>query len=477
MLITISRELKTSLYRQIMTQIIEQIDQGILLPGEKLMSERKLASQLKINRSTVVRAYDELHSEGFVERKANSGTYVLSDDKQIIYGEYWRKDIFQKHENETKQFNYSEGIRTRIKNNEGAFIDAYSGELPSKHLPNISIPSLKWQEFLNSDVSEAGYLPLRKHILSLMKAVYDYQGEAQEIMLTAGGQQSLVLLLQALLKPGDTIIIEKPSFFSSMSLFQSMAINVIEVNVDQDGLLTSEIGDILERRSVSLVLTNPNFQNPTGSQMSLIRRQELIKLCRMYRLPIIEDDVFGQLLYDTTERLPLLKQMAPELVIYLGSLSKIMGKKIQIGWICAPNVLLDSVIKIRDEYESELNVFPQIIATHILEDTYFFNYLNDLRSYLASQNKCLSELIEKSYGELMVYHPVKGGYYAWLTVKGRKFTEETWLQLLEKNIGVFPSYLVSEDSNSCRINLARINRDEIKMILNELKKCVLGDDN
>lgn len=467
--IRIDKRRKIPLYRQIMNQIIKQMDEGILLKGDRLPSERKLATESGVNRSTIVRAYDELYAQGFVERKSSSGTYVLGNVKDSFSGRTHGPLFFIKD----KRFNkdpYVQKIDELIKRDNPRLIDVYKGELPFELVPNISLPSFHWKEFLQEEVSPLGYLELRRRISGLMTTTYQYTPNEQEVMLTAGGQQSLVLLMQALLRPGDVVAIEDPSFFNGMSLFKSMAIKVIKIPVDKNGMCVEELEKKLQSESIQMVLTNPNFQNPTGSSMSLKRRKKLVEMCRTYRIPIIEDDVFGQLSYDVPHGLPLLKELAPETVIYIGSLSKILGKRMQLGWIDAPRLVLNEVIKLRDEYESELSIFPQVLATHALQDETFLNQLADLRAQLKEKKQLLKVELDAHLATKMTCYYPDGGYYAWLTYQGRELVQEDWQLLLDNQIAVYPSFLNTDHAQSCRVNLARLSKSQTIILVRRLEE-------
>jgi len=289
-------------------------------------------------------------------------------------------------------------------------------------------------------------------------------------MLTAGGQQSLVLLIQALLKSGDTVAVEDPSFFNGISVLNAMSIKVIKIPVDQDGMCVSVLEKMVKKESVQLVLTNPNFQNPTGTSMSLTRRKKLIDLCQMYRIPIIEDDVFGQLSFHPPNHYPLLKELAPQSVIYIGSLSKILGSRMQLGWIEAPKYVLDGVVKLRDEYETQLNIFPQVMASFALTNPNFSKKLSHLQETLKNRMNYFINALQTTLSEDIDFTLPKGGYYIWLTYKKRELTNEDWLLLLKAHVAVLPSFIMTDSSQSCRVNVARLDERKIDLFVLKLQE-------
>ncbi len=468
--IILERETNTPLYRQIMNQLIYQIDEGILYENFRLPSERELANQLGVNRSTVVRAYDELNAEGFVEKRASSGTYVIGQSEAQAVNHL--RERIQFNYQKYQQNDYMTKVEEMIKMDASSVLDAYSGELPYNLIPNISLPNVNWQSFLSVEVSRLGYKPLRKNIATLVGKMYSYEPKIEEIMLTAGGQQSLVLLIQSLLKPGDTVALEDPSFFNGISVLNAMSIKVVRIPIDKDGLCLNELEDAIKKESIQLILTNPNFQNPTGTTMSLTRRKKLIALCELYRIPIIEDDVFGQLAYEAPSRIPLLKELSPQLVIYIGSLSKILGSRMQLGWIEAPVYVLDEVAKLRDEYETQLNIFPQVMASYAVSDPEFSEKLMVLRQTLEERMRYFIEAIKKELSSSLDYTMPKGGYYIWLTYTKRTLIKEDWRLLIKDSIAVLPGFVMSKEMQSCRVNVSRLTTKQIDLFIIKFKDII-----
>lgn len=468
--ISVNKLSNTPLYRQIINQLIQQINDGILYEEYRLPSERVLAQQLNINRSTVVRAYDELEAQGFVEKRASSGTFVLAQSEEQTLNQL--REMVQYNDVTHGNNEYEKQVQLMIQLDKETVLDGYSGELPYKMIPNISLPHLNWQSFLSEEVSRLGYEPLRKTIALLVKKMYHHVPKEDELMLTAGGQQSLVLLVQVLLKSGDTVAVEDPSFFNGISVLNAMNIKVVRIPVDQDGMVVSELEEVIKRQNIQLVLTNPNFQNPTGTTMSLSRRKQLIHVCQMFRIPIIEDDVFGQLAYRTPNNLPLLKEMNPQSVIYIGSLSKILGSRMQLGWIEAPKYVLEEVVKLRDEYESQLNIFPQVMASYALNEPAFYQQLESLQQTLAKRIEHFTRLLEKELSGEIRYTLPKGGYYIWLTYTKRKLSKEDWLDLLDEKIAVLPSFVISNNTQSCRVNVSRLNEEKLTQFVLKFKKII-----
>ncbi|MGY3766009.1 aminotransferase-like domain-containing protein [Vagococcus vulneris] len=475
MRIELSRESKVPLYQQIMQQIIEKIGNGELEMKRRLPSERQLAKELMVNRSTIVRAYDELCFQGFVERKVNSGTFVSKiSTESVIVRQLSR--IGSASTNQSKDENeYLDCMKQKSLIKNQSFIDTYTGELPTALIPEIKLPDLIWNDFLKRENQSLGLLDLRRIIAKNTAVNYQVLPDPDDLMVTSGGSQSLFFLIQTLLKPGDTVVIEDPSFFKGLSVLKLMSLNVIRVPVDSEGMRVSQLKEILTTNNVRLVITNPNFQNPTGTTLSLERRIDLIKSCRLFNTIIIEDDVFGQLAYQVPNRLPLLKELAPDLVIYIGSLSKVLGKNIQLGWIYASRIILDEVVRLRDETENNLSIFPQVLAEVALKMPSFNKQLKDLRCDLSYRMTDFRIALMEHLSDSVTATFPQGGHYIWLTVTSRKLKKDDWLHLLNEGIAVYPSYLNDRrDFQSCRVNVSRLKNDDVSAFIAGLKKMIRG---
>src|SRR5699024_4355530 len=155
--------------------------------------------------------------------------------------------------------------------------------------------------------------------------------------ITSGTQQSLFLITQGLLKPGDCIAIESPSYFYALELFQASGVKICAVKTDSAGLCLDDFAKLVSKRRIKCLFLNPIFQNPTGIVLSVERRMALIEFCQQHNIVIIEDDACSILKFEQQVDITPLKKFArPQQVIYLGTLSKLIGRNIRVGWLIAP---------------------------------------------------------------------------------------------------------------------------------------------
>lgn len=458
------------LYQQIIQLVLTNIQTGKLLPGDLLPPERKLAELLEVNRSTVVRALDELTSKGVLIRKQGSGTRVNPEK----WGRYtgftanWKEYLTQ------GAFNQEEPYLTKIKQvpKSETVDNLATGDLPLSLIPSIDLPNITWKEFIQEEEQEdiLGYLPLREKVAAFLAEENQLTLPASQLLLTSGAQQALFLLIQVLLAPGDAVAIEQPSFFYALPIFQAAGIRVYGVPVSETGMDLDQLEDLIVRKKIKMMFTNPNFQNPTGYLLGLSYRKKLLNVCRSYQIPVVEDDVFGQLYIEKKDRPTQLKQLDFDNVIYIGSLSKILGSTTKIGWISAPVQVLEQLTKARQAMDFSMSIFPQVLAYDALKGLMKHGQLEDLRAQLVKKQQQFIQQLEKECPNAFTYFIPKGGYYLWLTYPHKRLTKKDYDLFIHQELLVMPSFLFGADSQSFRVNYANLEDQHLPRIMAKLKK-------
>lgn len=468
---TLNKENDQPIYQQIVGLILNAIDQGQLLPGEKIPAERKLASYLNVNRTTIVHALDELVAMGVVVRKPGSGTRIADGKWGVYRGSTidWRQYLMPK--GNSPIYNYQEKVQGMLDgplNNK--LIDAHSGDIPLGLVPELDLPTISWKDFLKEEKlqDEYGYLPLRKFIINRLNSHNQLNIEPLNLMLTSGTQQALLLLIQVLLNPGDSVAIEGPSSFYQLPIFQAAGIRVYGIPVDEEGMQVSFLEERILKHKIKLVLINPNFQNPTGTTMSLKRRNELITLCQKFKLPIIEDDVFGELAFEGVKKLPLLKKLDPDNVIYVGSFSKILGATTKIGWINGPAKVIEKVATIRNDLNFNISIFPQVLALKAMENQTYEEQMIQLKAVLFRRMTALVSALSDTIGDEIAFFTPQGGCYLWVTFTTIKMLPSDYDELLLNGLIVTPGFILGGDAQSFRLNFSRLTTEQSLELVNIL---------
>lgn len=469
MVFMIDKTSNQPLYQQIVAYFIDQIQSGRYGPGDRLPPERELAHSFAVNRSTVVKALDELKSLGWISRKQGSGSKVLEGrwgSRQAPLS-YLRASLDSPYLQQDPFITEIQQLRQQPE-----ALDLYTGDLPPNLIPDFAFPAFTWEEIRKESqlLSPSGYRPLEETLLRHLSEAFDLNAKGQKLVITAGSTQGITLLMQVLLRAGDCIATEDPSFLFALPLFSTMNVQLIGIQQDLEGILPQALERTLKEKKIKFVYLNPSFQNPTGHTMSLGRRKAIISLCQRYQVPIIEDDVFGELALAETP--PKLKALAPETVIYLGSLSKLLGSSIKIGWLLAPEALAEQFAQAKRRMSIDTTIFPQVLANIALQSS----------DYQRQQEQLVQEMIHRSaaFEKILLpfkddwqWQPIKGGLYFWLHWRHAPLRRGDWQIFLRNGLLVAPAFLFSNETSAVRLNYTRLSANDLTQFTDRFQRITL----
>ncbi len=236
----------------------------------------------------------------------------------------------------------------------------------------------------------------------------------ENILVTAGSQQALALVSQILLKPGDVIVVESPSYATALDLFHALNLHVVGVPVDEHGMQVEKLEKILQKHHPRLIYTIPNFQNPTGACLSLPRRRQLLALAEEYNIPILEDDYVGDLRYEGSV-LPPLKALDPGgRVIYLSTFSKMLMPGLRVGFLVADGPVYDSLVTFKRSSDlATSNLIQRALEAYMTVGRYQAHLHRSCQLYRKRRDAMLSA-IHRYLPEGTRATTPQGGLFIWL---------------------------------------------------------------
>jgi 2-aminoadipate transaminase len=239
---------------------------------------------------------------------------------------------------------------------------------------------------------------------------------ADQLLITSGSQQALTLIATVLLEPGDTVLVEEPSYLAALQSFQLAGASVVPVPCDDDGLDPDAVAALAERHGARLLYTIPTFQNPTGRTLPLERREALVAAARRLRFWVLEDDPYGELRY-SGEPLPPLAAIAgdsdDELVLSLSTLSKIAAPGLRIGWVRSPAVLRKPLTIAKQAADLHSSTVDQAAAAHWLEQTDLDQRVGTLRAEYGARRDALLDGLADALPPGSVHNRPDGGMFVW----------------------------------------------------------------
>ncbi len=437
-------------WRQICARVVALVEDGALLPGDRLPPSRALAARVGVHRTTVVRAYAELAALGYVESRPGSYTTVRRRARPPATAPSagagarplldWGRLA-------------SPGARAALA---GAATAPAPGPAPADTIdfsrltadPDLA-PGDELRRCLKSVLvrsrgaaldygDEAGYAPLRETIAARLR-VHGIASGPDEVIVTAGAQQGMDLALRLLCRPGDRVVVEAPTYGMAHALLRLHGVAPVEVPMREDGLDLDRLERALATRPPRLVYTMPNFQNPTGITTGQAHRERLLALCERRRVPLLEDGFEEEMKYFGQAVLPIKSMDAHGIVLYLGTFSKVVFPGLRLGWIAAPREAVARLAAIQRAASLGGNTLAQAAAARFCSGGDFEAYLKRAhREYRARMQALLRALSQHMPTGVAWTRPL-GGYTLWLTLPLPVAAEAEFCQrLLRDGVRVSP---------------------------------------
>lgn len=267
--------------------------------------------------------------------------------------------------------------------------------------------------------SAQGTPELRGQICEVM-ALEGIRAHADDVTVTVGSQMALDMVTRIFCDPGDVVLAEAPSYVGALTTFASYQTKVVQVAMDDDGLVPAELDAALnslraQGRSPKFLYTIPNFHNPAGVTLAVERRAEILALCAEYRVLVVEDNPYGLLSFDG-QIYPAMRAADPDNVVYLGSFSKTFAPGLRVGWALAPHAVREKLVLAVESATLCPPVFTQYVVSRYLSQHDWKGQVKSYReAYRVRRDAMLAALVQYLPSGCTWTHPA-GGFYVWLTV-------------------------------------------------------------
>lgn len=468
---------KISLSRQIVRYFIQKISQGDWIVAQKFPSQRKLSEIFEVNRSTIIESLDVLSSLGIIESNFGQGTIIINTTWSLLISNSppnWQNfidsGVFKANSPTIQSINKLEYVSGMIRLGTGEMSpDLIPHKMMQKVLHKVTERSLNMNY-----LEPLGYIELRVALCKLI-AKRGIHVSPSCILIVSGALQALQLISLCMLRPHSTVFVETPSYISSLRLFQSAGMNLCGIPMDDDGIIPWMINKKGSPNETSLLYTMPDFQNPTGILMSEDRRKELMYYCRTNNLPIIEDDVFGDLWIDKPTPFPIKAYDENGIVMYLGSMSKSLAPGLRLGWVVGPESVIQRLgdVKMQTDYGS--SSISQWALTEWLESGFYEEHLKVFRSKLKERRDLALRILNEHYHDIASWSTPSGGYYIWLRLNKNISTDKLFELALNEKLLINPGSLYDSIKNQClRISYSYANPQDLSTGLIRLAQLIRG---
>jgi 2-aminoadipate transaminase len=327
----------------------------------------------------------------------------------------------------------SSAIRDLLKLTQDPEIISFAGGLPAAEtfpLPEVAAAAQRailehGQKALQYGATE-GYGPLREMLVRHMGR-YGIRVRVENVLVTTGSQQALDLVSRLFINPGDRVVTEEPTYLGALQAFSACQATYLPIRLDHDGLKVDLLEEAL-RAGPKLLYVLPNFQNPTGVTLSLERRRRLIELAAHYGVPIVEDDPYGQLRYQGTHLPPLVVLDAEYHgcahgesslrggVLYLGTLSKTLAPGLRIGWVVAPQEVIQRLVTLKQGTDLHTSSLTQVVAYETAKGGFLDRHVRDIRNVYRARRDAMLGALEAHFPTGVQWTRPQGGLFLWVTL-------------------------------------------------------------
>ena len=406
----------TPLYEQAADRIHGQIRDGTLTPGDRLPSVRKLKQQLSVSMSTVLEAYRLLEDRGIITARPQSGYYVKATALDLP--------------NEPSQSEPPchscpvdmSSVLHLLKLWHSPDVIKLGAALPGmEHLPLNTLNRLMGQVMRADPMAVHSYgmvpgcEPLRREVAKRMLDA-GCSVTPDQIVTTAGTTEAYYLALRTTTQPGDTVALESPTYYAILEALNSLGLNALELPTHpREGLSLAALESALANQAVAACLLVSNFSNPLGTCMGDRKKKALVELLNRYDVPLIEDDIYGDIYFEGDRPKAIKAFDTEERVIYCSSVSKTLSPGLRVGW-CIGGRYQISIEQMKVVVNHMTAPAPQLAVAAFFANGGYDRHMRQLRrAYQAQQSRMLQAILDYFPAETRVTRP-NGGHVLWVEI-------------------------------------------------------------
>jgi len=449
---------RTSLYEQLADEIARQVRMGIFRPGDRLPSVRQISSQRELSITTVLQAYHLLEDRGIIEARPQSGYYVRcqthrsTPDPEISTPS---PDPAQVTVHDLAMMVLRDASNPQLVQFGAAIPDP--DLLPTKRLNQI-LANLARRDDLPQNYFglPEGHEDLRIQVAQRAVSA-GCTLSPDEIVITSGAMEAISLSLRAVCKPGDLVAIESPTYFGVLQTLEVQGLQVLEIPTHhQTGMSLEALRFALDNHPIRAVMAVTNFNNPLGSCMPDEHKQELAALLAGREIPLIEDDINGDLYFNGARPSVVKAYDDQGLVLLCSSFSKDLSPSYRVGWV-APGRFKNQVLRLKMATNIGTAMLPQLAIARFLSSGHYDHHLRKIRRAYAQKVTAMSQAVLEAFPEGTRVTSPLGGFVLWVQMPEQVDSLVLYKMALKAGITLVPGYIFSPNDryrNFIRLNAA-----------------------
>ncbi len=477
--IEIRRDSKTPLFIQITKAIIREISYGRLKAGQALPGSRSLSELIGVNRKTSIIAYEELMAQGWIEILPSKGTFVAKDLPVVTYHALNGESKHAAYPEKTC-FPVKPWVAATTVYQRHASMIALDDGSPDTRLAPLDIiwrncRSLTRGPFKNKLLAYGdlqGDPRFREVLAEYLSNTRGLACQKEHVMITRGSIMALHLVLNQIVNPGDVVLVGETNYPAANSIILNCGGSLQTIPVDENGISTHHVEEVCKKIKVTAIYITPHHHFPTTVTLSAERRLHLLELSQKHQFAILEDDYDYDFHYASGPILPLASFDRQGSVIYMGSFSKLLAPGIRIGYLVAPQNLIQALNQARRHLDRQGDfVLERALSQLILDGDLQRHLKKSLKAYRIRRN-LFCQTLKKRCLEFVNFNPPEGGMAIWT-----KFNSSLDLKNLSENLASKGVYLdvdreILRQHHATRLGFASLNETEIVTAVEILGDCL-----
>lgn len=479
-LITVDRQSTVPIFKQVANNLIELIKNGKIKSGYQLPASRDMASMLKLNRTTIVAAYEEMQAQGWLEVIKRKGYFVAQDLPVTISKPFEvntrEKSLSEDHKIFYKQIAVRHPLTRQLRSYQLMINDGY----PDARIAPLNLIVDRYR-FLSGKTNihnrlladgSKGSALLRTELAQFLSKTRALNITPEQVLITHGAQLAISVAASMLLQPGSTVVVGDVNYSLADKLFEQLGAKLIKVKVDHNGIDVDAIENICKQSVPSLLYIIPHHHHPTTVTLSAERRVKLLNIVRRYRLPVIEDDYDYDYHYENAPILPLASSEHNNYVLYIGSISKTLSPTVRMGYLIGGEDFIWQASKLKQVLDIRGDVLFEESVGHLFKTGEMQRHLRKSVKLYKSRRDNFCEILNSSFGNTVNFNVPKGGMAVWTLLDPEysipQLSERLAGQGIYLNDGSI--YRYKNDVNGMRLGFASLNSDEMQSFAQALKK-------
>ncbi len=460
------------IYRLIAEKLKAQIISGVFVIGDKLPSIRQISFSERVSLNTVIQALSLMEAEGWLEAIPKAGHFVksINPKRQPTPSE---QNVDPAHASIVGVSDLVAEVFRQVDSENKAPLGAGFPAAQLLPLDRISVflaQAIRNHPELLGTYGDPSGQPEFKRQLARRLAAHGWQLDTQEIIATSGAMESLNLAFRAVTKPGDTVAIQEPCYFGILEIMESLGLRAVLISCDCSGPNFDRFKDAIIKNHVAAVAWIPSFNNPNGSCLNEDQRKEMLSLVQSLDIPLIEDDVYGELYYGVGRPRAVKSFDRSGHVIYCGSYSKCIAPGLRVGWISAGRYT-ERIQRLKFISTMSVSAASQLALARYIEAGAMDRRLRSLRKALQQQILQGANLVRATFPINTQIEKTDGGFFIWVELPNHIDALELHRQASRAGIHIVPGQVFSPHgafNNYIRLSFAHPINDYIKTSIEKL---------